>query len=184
MSNRNAIEQELITQRFIDYWVPKFPTVPVKYENRAFTPVINEEWVAFSIRSGKVAEASIGAIMPRGIGITYLQIFLPENAGTLIARTMVDALADVFDNWHWVYPPTANYPSGDFWFKRVEVMPSAPRDGWLQWTASVEFKHDQQELQPPNVARTFEGPDDPVEIAGARAGDYYRNTTTGELFVL
>jgi hypothetical protein len=26
----------------------------------------------------------------------------------------------------------------------VEVVPSPIRDGWMQWTASVEFKHDEQ----------------------------------------
>jgi hypothetical protein len=86
--------------------------------------------------------------MPRGIGIAYLQIFLPENAGTLVGRQMVDAFADVFDNWHYVYAANPPYPTGDFWFKRVEVVPSPIRDGWLQWTASVEFKHDEQIVTP------------------------------------
>lgn len=144
MSNRNQIEQKIITARFQAYWVPKFPNVPVKYENRNFTPPVNQPWVAFSIRSGRVTEAAISSIMPRGIGITYLQIFLPENAGTLVARQYVDAFADVFDNWHTIYPAEPPYPRGDFWFKRVEVVPSAIRDGWVQWTASVEFKHDEQ----------------------------------------
>lgn len=144
MSNRNEIEQELITGRFTSYWVPKFPNVAVRYENRNFTPPINQPWVGFTIRSGKVAEAAISSIMPRGIGLVYLQILLPENAGTLIARQYADVFADVFDNWHVVYAARPPYPQGDFWFKRVEVTPSAPRDGWLQWTASVEFKHDEQ----------------------------------------
>jgi Bacteriophage related domain of unknown function len=146
MSNRNQIEQQLITARFVTQWVPRFPHLPVKYENRNFTPPVNEPWVAFSMRSGRVQEAAISAIMPRGIGITYLQIFLPENAGTMLARQYTDAFADVFDNWHFVYPAQGPYPQGDFWFKRVEVVPSPIRDGWVQWTASVEFKHDEQIL--------------------------------------
>jgi len=144
MSNRNQIEQEVITNKFVSEWIPRFPQIPVKYENRNFTPPVNSTWVAFSIRSGRVAEAAISSIMPRGVGLVYLQIFLPENAGTLLAREMADRLADVFDNWHYVYAATTNYPRGDFWFKRVEVVPTGPRDGWTQWNASVEFKHDEQ----------------------------------------
>lgn len=134
----------MITLRFESYWVPKFPGLPIKYENRNFNLPANKPWVAFSIRSGRVTEAAISSIMPRGIGMTYLQIFLPENSGTLLARQYTDAFADVFDNWHYVYPANGNYPRGDFWFKRVEVVPSPIRDGWMQWTASVEFKHDEQ----------------------------------------
>lgn len=148
MSNRNQIEQEVITNKFVSEWTPRFPQIPVKYENRNFTPPVNQPWVSFSIRSGRVAEAAISAIMPRGIGIVYLQIFLPENAGTLIAREMTDRLADVFDNWHYVYAATTNYPRGDFWFKRVEVAPAGIRDGWTQWNATVEFKHDEQVIVP------------------------------------
>jgi hypothetical protein len=148
MSNRNQIEQQVITTKFTSDWVPKFPSVPVKYENRNFTPPDNATWVAFSIRSGRVAEAAIGGIMPRGIGIVYLQIFMPENAGTMIGRQLVDGFADVFDNWHHVYAPVGNYPRGDFWFKRVEVVPQPIRDGWVNWVASVEFKHDEQVLVP------------------------------------
>jgi len=144
MSNRNAIEQQVITNKFVAEWIPRFSNVPVKYENRNFTPPKNQPWVAFSIRSGRVTEAAVSGIMPRGIGFVFLQIFLPENAGTLPAREYADALADVFDNWHTVYPASGSYPRGDFWFKRVEVVPSPIRDGWLQWTATVEFKHDEQ----------------------------------------
>ena len=148
MSNRNQIEQEVITNKFVSEWTPRFPQIPVKYENRNFTPPINAAWASFSIRSGRVGEAAISSIMPRGIGIVYLQMFMPENAGTLIAREMADRFADVFDNWHYVYAATTNYPRGDFWFKRVEVVPVGQRDGWLQWNATVEFKHDEQVISP------------------------------------
>jgi hypothetical protein len=144
VSNRNAIEQEIITQKFVDGWVPRYPNVAVSYENRPFTPPINEPFVAFTIRSGKVADAAISTIMPRGIGVVFLQIFLPENSGTLLARQMADSFADVFDQWHTVYPANPPYPRGDFWFKRAEFTPQAQRDGWLQWNASIEFKHDEQ----------------------------------------
>jgi hypothetical protein len=144
MSNRNVIEQQVITQRFVDQWVTLWPQIAVKYENRNFTPPANEPWVAFTIRSGRVVDAAISTIMPRGIGIVFLQIFLPENAGTVIAREMADSFADVFDNWHVVYPPSPPYPRGDFWFKRVEFNAQPPRDGWLQWNVTIEFKHDEQ----------------------------------------
>jgi hypothetical protein len=144
VSNRNTIEQEVLTQRFIDEWVPLWPSVPVKYENRNFTPTVNEPWVAFTIRSGKVADAAISSIMPRGIGIVFLQIFLPENAGTSLARQMADNFADVFDSWHTTYPANGKYPQGDFWFKRTEFTAVPQREGWLQWNVSIEFKHDEQ----------------------------------------
>jgi hypothetical protein len=145
VSNRNQIEQQIITSKFVNEWVPRFPQIPVKYENRNFGPPINAPWAAFAIRSGKVAEAAISTIMPRGIGETELKAFVPENAGTILARQMTDRFADVFDNWHYVYPATTNYPRGDFWFKRVEVVqPPSQREGWMEWTATVEFKHDEQ----------------------------------------
>lgn len=134
----------LITQQFVNQWVPRFPGLAIKYENRNFIPEPNQPWVGFFIRSGRVAEAAISAIMPRGIGIVYLQIFLPENTGTLIARQYADAFADVFDNWHATYSASSEYPQGDFWFKRVEVVMLPQKEGWLQWNCSVEFKHDEQ----------------------------------------
>jgi hypothetical protein len=144
MSNRNEIEMSLITNKFVTDWVPKFPGLAIKYENRYFDLPVNVPWVGFFIRSGKVAEAAISAVMPRGVGIVYLQIFLPENTGTLIARQYADAFADVFDNWHTIYPASGNYPQGDFWFKRVNVAELPVKEGWLQWNCSIEFKHDEQ----------------------------------------
>jgi Bacteriophage related domain of unknown function len=169
MSNRNQIEQQVITTKFTSEWVPKFPNVPVKYENRNFTPPDNQPWVSFSIRSGRVAEAAISAIMPRGIGIVYLQIFMPENAGTMIGRQLADGLADVFDNWHYVYAATTN-PRGDLWFKRVEVVPQPIRDGWVNWVASVEFKHDEQVIVPAVTGGIPEAPTDGSSYARRNGG--------------
>ena len=77
-----------------------FSAVPIKYENVPFDPPKGSPYIALTILSGNGINASIGTDRPllRHAGIIQLDIFVPEDTGTEVARTHADSLDTLFKN--------------------------------------------------------------------------------------
>lgn len=89
-------ERKTFEGRFFAQWGS---TTPVKWENVPFDePQPAAPWVAFSIRPNFAEQASLGRpkFVERIWGYVVVQIFVPENSGTVSARSLAQQAGDVF----------------------------------------------------------------------------------------
>jgi len=136
-TGRNEIEMTIFTQQFVNYWLPLNPAILVKYINRNFVEPTVGLWVEFGMDSGVVVDVAIGGTVARGSGEVWLKIFVSENQGTLAVRQLADQFADVFSRKN--FP----YPGGNIWTRRPFVKRQNMSNGWLMWTSTIPFKHDE-----------------------------------------
>jgi len=74
--------------------------IPVAYDNQKpnFVPEEQDVWVRISILNGARDQISMGDTkVIRSIGVVSFQIFARENKGSTDARTIADAISNVFD---------------------------------------------------------------------------------------
>lgn len=141
MIDRNQREQSIFTTQFINVFVAANPSLLIKYQNRNFVEPSGGIWAAFSFTSGKVNEAAVGGLVMRGIGALFLQVFFSENTGVLAAMTLVDNFSDAFMRQNFIYSDSIS--SGNIWTKQPQLSKGRLSLGWIPWTVSIDFQHDQ-----------------------------------------
>lgn len=137
---RNFIELQLFTQQFISVWVVANPGVLVKYSNRNFVEPANSAWVEFGADSGSVNDVSLSGSMQRGFGEVWLDMYFPENSGTMTMRAMADSFADCLSRQNF------QYNNGNIWTRQPSIGKAFAKTGWSRWRTTIPFKHDQFDL--------------------------------------
>jgi hypothetical protein len=134
-----------IVGRFVDMWptaANRPTTLPldrVELPNKKKSRGESKPHARISIGWTGRVNAAIGGAKIRVSGLLYLQVFVPEGAGTKDLTDAGDALAAIFDN------QTFPHLSGDGNVVCSAVVPheTGARDGYEQQTYSVPFYSDE-----------------------------------------
>lgn len=127
---RAAIESRLATN-----WT----TTPIKFENVPFKETMSP-YVALVILVGEGLQVSLGTpVVRRWPGVIILQVFVPADTGTKLAKTYADTLAAVFER---VQFSSGN--SGTITCRIPSIEAVGIKNGWHQTNVTVPFKRDRQ----------------------------------------
>ncbi len=88
-----ATERTSIESRLKANWT----TTAIAYPNVGFNPENAVPWVRLTILNGESGPRNVNA-GKRHLGVIVLQIFVPQNTGTHIARGYADSLAAIFED--------------------------------------------------------------------------------------
>src|SRR5512143_941774 len=88
-------QRQAIEERFHDNWTAT-PLSKVAWDNVAFAPPPNDEWVRLSIVGGDSNRMTIGSSLHRSVGIIYVSCFVPVAKGSARAFALADAAAAIF----------------------------------------------------------------------------------------
>lgn len=129
-AERNAIESRLAAN-----WT----TTPIRYENVPFRETVGP-YIALFILDGEGEQISLGTpALRRWPGVIKIQVFVPQDTGTKLARTYADILGILFDR--------AQFSSGNSGTIRCRV-PSilhvGVTNGWDQINVTIPFVRDRQ----------------------------------------
>jgi hypothetical protein len=114
-------------------------TTPIKFENVPFKET-KDAYVALFILEGEGQQVSLGTpATRRWPGVIIIQVFVPEDSGTKLAKTYADALAAIFDR---VQFSSGN--SGTISCRIPSVETVGAKDGWHQTNVTVPFKRARQ----------------------------------------
>jgi hypothetical protein len=108
---------------------------PVALPDINFTPP-NETWVRFTMINSEGKQASIGSPSNnrfRRIGLVYIQVFAPENKGSVDARTKADIAADIF---------ISNGLSGFHFYNVNAKNIGNDGNGYYQINVTAEYRYD------------------------------------------
>ena len=130
-----ADERKAIESRLAAAWA----TTPIRYENVPFAAP-STPYVALFILDGEGNQVSLGTpALRRWTGIIIVQVFVPQDTGTQIAKSYADTIGAIFDR--------AQFSSGNSGTIRCRV-PSVKSigitNGWNQVNVSVPFIRDKQ----------------------------------------
>lgn len=127
---RRAIETRLETN-----WT----TTPIRFENVPFQETM-QPYVALFIRDGQGMQISLGTpALRRWPAVIVVQIFVPQDIGTKLAKTYADSIAAIFDR--------AQFSSGNSGTIRCRIPSIEPvgiTHGWHQTNVTVPMIRDRQ----------------------------------------
>lgn len=117
--------------------------LPVEYPNRALeddkkTGKTATAWARFTIVHGRKFAREVGTGSSRTPGVVYLQIFLKEDSGTLLARQIADHLVGQFENVH------LQTDTGIIRFRSVSSRELPAENGWDRTNIEMPFERDEQ----------------------------------------
>ncbi len=128
-SERTAIESRLNAN-----WT----TTPIKYEWAPFQETRNP-YVALFIRNGDRNQITLGSNPTvRSISLVIVQIFVPQEQGTALAKTYADSIAAIFDR---VQIVTAD--SNLISFQTASAEAVGELEGWSQFNVTIPFSRDE-----------------------------------------
>lgn len=109
----------------------------IAWDNVAFKPVTGSPWVRVSIQGNLNNFASIGgpSIKVRRLGIVFVQVFVPEGTGTLVADQLADDIADALEAKQLLTGET---------FQASTKTEAGANNGWYQLNVSTPFYFDEQ----------------------------------------
>ena len=130
-----ANERQAIESRLAAAWT----TTPIRYENVPFAQQTTP-YVALFILDGQGDQISLGTpALRRWVGIIVVQVFVPQDTGTQLARSYADTIGAVFDR--------AQFSSGSSGMIRCRI-PSVTvvgiTNGWSQLNVTIPFIRDKQ----------------------------------------
>ena len=109
-----------------------------QYDNLPFLQPKASPWGRIELVVGKTAPAAIGHRLNRTPLILYLQVFIPEAAGTRIAWQAADMMAEVFD-----YQTLSLGHAADIGFQTASPPVSAGvKDGFRQFNVTIDGSYD------------------------------------------
>jgi len=74
-----------------------FTSYPIKWQNVNFNSDAHDIFVDFQIAEGETIRASIGTHpLARTVGVISANIYLRQNVGTVVGRTIADQIAAIF----------------------------------------------------------------------------------------
>jgi hypothetical protein len=74
-----------------------FTHCAIRWQNVAFNPGANQTFAEIQVIDGNAFRASIGPdALHRSTGVISVNIYSPENIGTLTGRVLADAAGDIF----------------------------------------------------------------------------------------
>ena len=117
------------------YFAANWSATPVAYDNVAFTPPDDSEWVRLSIRNNLSSQITIGSSNQtyRRRGIAFLQIFTPRDGGPELSATLTDTAVNIFEG----------QKTGPVVFESVNVNEVGNTDdGWFQVNVSASYRFD------------------------------------------
>ena len=130
-----AEEAKAIETRLAAGWT----TTPIRYDNAPF-PETTAPYVALFILDGDGNQISLGAVaLRRWVGLIVLQIFVPQDTGTRLAKGYANTLGALFDR--------AEFPVENGGLIRCRVPSIAEigiRNGWNQLNVTIPFTRDKQ----------------------------------------
>lgn len=115
------------------------PWFDVEYPNHIISEpdaLPDAPWGRFSIRHGEKVGTDVGTRSSRIPGEATLQIFLPEDSGVKLARTVADSVVDFMENVH------LGTDDGIVRFRRISVRELVPENGWDQTLVVMTFERD------------------------------------------
>lgn len=128
-SERTAIEGRLNAN-----WT----TTPIKYEWAPFQET-RDSYIAVFIRNGDRSQITLGGNPTvRSISVVIVQILVPQEQGTALAKTYADSIAAIFDRVQLV---TAD--SNLISFQTASAEAVGELEGWAQFNVTVPFSRDE-----------------------------------------
>lgn len=128
-SERTAIESRLQAN---------WSTTPIKYEWAPFQET-HAPYIALFIRNGERNQITLGGNPTvRSISLVIVQIFVPAEQGTSLAKTYADSIAAIFDR---VQLMTGDSNLISFQTASAEAVGEV--DGWAQVNVTIPFSRDE-----------------------------------------
>ncbi len=114
-------------------------TTPIKFENAPFTETASA-YVALFLRDGEGTQISLGTpALRRWPGVIIVQVFVPEDTATRVARGYADTIGAIYDRQQF-----STDSSGVITCGVPSVQLIGTRDGWFQMNVSVPYHRDKQ----------------------------------------
>lgn len=130
-----ADERKAIEARMAAAWT----TTKIRYENVPFAS-LSTPYVALYILDGEGLQISLGTpALRRWVGIIMVQVFVPQDSGTQVAKGYADTIGAIFDR--------AQFSTGGSGTIRCQI-PSLKSvgvtNGWQQVNVTIPFIRDKQ----------------------------------------
>lgn len=108
----------------------------IAWDNVSFTPEEGEAWVRFSVQNNLSNFISIGgpSVKVRKLGIIFVQVFVPQGQGTLLADQIVDKVSNTLE---------AEQLTSGFTLQETSVQNVGNNNGWYQVNVSTPFYYDE-----------------------------------------
>ena len=114
-------------------------TTPIRFENVPFQETA-APYVALFILDGEGSEVSIGSpVVRRWPTVIKIQVFVPEETGTKLARTYADSLGAIFDRAQF-----SAGSSGTLTCRVPSIVGVGVTNGWYQMNVTIPLKRDRQ----------------------------------------
>lgn len=128
-SERTAIESRLNAN-----WT----TTPIKYEWAPFQET-RSPYVALFIRNGDRSQITLGGNPTiRSVSVVIVQIFVPAEQGTALAKAYADSIAAIFDRVQ-IVTTDSNLIS----FQTASAESVGELEGWAQCNVTVPYSRDE-----------------------------------------
>lgn len=128
-SERTAIEGRLNANWTI---------TPIKYEWAPFQET-RAPYVALFIRNGDRSQITLGGSPTiRSVSVVIVQIFVPHEQGTALAKAYADSIAAIFDRVQ-IVTSDSNLIS----FQTASAEAVGENDGWTQFNVTVPYTRDE-----------------------------------------
>lgn len=129
-ATRQAIEARLAAN-----WT----TTPIKFENVPFVETV-DPYLALFILDGEGNQITVGdPVVKRWTGLILIQVFVPQDTGTKLARTYADSLGALFERQTF-----SAGASGTIRSRIASIQSIGVKDGWYQINVTVPFIRDKQ----------------------------------------
>lgn len=127
--------RKAIEGRLGDNW----STTPIKFENVPFKET-KDPYVALFILDGEGQQISLGTpAVRRWPSVIKIQIFVPQDTGTKLARTYADSLGTIFDRAQF-----SSGNSGTITCRIPSITHVGITNGWDQVNVTIPLKRDRQ----------------------------------------
>lgn len=124
-----------IDQKIVADWPGQYRLIP---ENFPYDSKDGKPWGRYSVRPINSMSADVAGTFRRRNYFLWVQIFVPENAGTIAANKIGDQLAAIFDL---ITLTTAD--GSTLIFQRVALHFVGPDEtGWQLWRCEAMFRED------------------------------------------
>lgn len=138
-----ADERTAIENLFSTGWaLTAHASVPIVYDN--FDETFSGEadpWIRLTIKPGDSAQISLGSSpYCRYAGVVTVQVFVRVNTGTVLIRTLAEAVANILRR-----EETLSGESGVISFTIPRLVNVGVENGWFQMNVITNYKRDKIE---------------------------------------
>lgn len=129
-----ASERKAIESRFNTNWT----TTPIKFEGAPFQET-RSAYVALFIRNGDRSQITLGGNPTiRSMSLVIVQIFIPQDQGSALAKTYADSIAAIFDRVQFT-TDDGNLIS----CQAASAEAVGQAEGWFQFNVTVPYTRDE-----------------------------------------